>query len=179
MQTAGLALLLATTTISAGINWLWTPPQIPFSPKGEVKVEAKAADEALIQAETTLGEVHTPQKVAQEAPVASFKPRFYTSTYDGTIKHYASLYGVSSEFLSCIIFHESGFRPEVKNKNSSATGLGQFISSTWVSFRKRMGEDTDLELRKNPEESIKTLSWALSKGYKNHWLVVQNKLCEE
>lgn len=98
--------------------------------------------------------------------------------HQGAVDQYANQYGVSSELMNCILFKESSFNPSAKNKNSSATGMAQFIKSTWTSFRTRMGEDANLDLRLDARESIKTLAWALSKGYKNHWQVVTNGSCK-
>lgn len=93
------------------------------------------------------------------------------SEFDSLIERYSNNYGVSYKVVDCIIKKESSYNPEAKNPNSTASGLGQFLESTWIWMRGMMGEDTDLALRFNPEESIKTLSWALSKGYGPHWTV--------
>lgn len=66
-----------------------------------------------------------------------------------------------SGLVDKIIGVESGGNASAKNPNSSATGLGQFISSTWLAmFRKhfpaeaaKMGEAAILELRKDSEIS--------------------------
>ena len=73
--------------------------------------------------------------------------------------------------LDRLIKCESGWKTEAKSKTSSATGLGQFINSTWLSTRSKMGRDTDLELRRNPYEMIDTILvlWDGGKGA-NHWL---------
>lgn len=61
---------------------------------------------------------------------------------------------------------ESGGNAAAKNPNSTATGLGQFIESTWLNlFRKyfpaeaqQMGRDAILELRKDAEVSKKMIA---------------------
>ena len=104
-----------------------------------------------------------------ETPKPVKKTVIPPNPHQGAVDQYANQYGVSSELMNCILFKESSFNPSAKNKNSSATGMAQFIKSTWTSFRTRMGEDANLDLRLDARESIKTLAWALSKGYKNHW----------
>lgn len=51
---------------------------------------------------------------------------------------------------------ESGFNINAKNKTSTASGLFQFISDTWIRVRKYMGASTDLALRYNTDENIRT-----------------------
>lgn len=55
-----------------------------------------------------------------------------------------------------IAFCESTNNPLVKNKNSSATGLFQFINSTWRDTRFRMNLDPSLDLRLDPVENSRT-----------------------
>lgn len=69
--------------------------------------------------------------------------------------------GVSFSYLMEKAAAESSFNPTVKAKTSSATGLFQFINSTWMDMMNKHGAkhgiDTNqsrqdlLELRKNPE----------------------------
>lgn len=69
--------------------------------------------------------------------------------------------GAIDGFVDRVIKVESGGRADAKNPNSSATGVGQFIDSTWLAlFRKyyperaaNMGRDAILELRKDAATS--------------------------
>lgn len=118
---------------------------------------------------------------ASEPIVEAPKPKktnIPANPHQGSVDQYSKQYGVNPELMNCILFKESSYNAGAKNKTSSATGMAQFIKSTWVSFRTRMGEDTNIDLRLDPIESIKTLAWALSKGYKNHWQVVTNGSCK-
>ena len=54
---------------------------------------------------------------------------------------------------------ESGLNPNAKNKHSTASGVFQIIKGTWIGNRKAMGLDTDLSLRFNAEENIKTAKY--------------------
>lgn len=48
---------------------------------------------------------------------------------------------VSDETLNCIITIESGGRPNIKAPTSTATGLGQFLDSTWLATVRRHRPD--------------------------------------
>lgn len=78
-------------------------------------------------------------------------------------------YPEEAPLMDRIISCESGWRPEAKNGSSSASGLAQFISSTWVSSRTRMGLDASLSLRFDPIENIDTAVWLLRKEGPTHW----------
>lgn len=120
-----------------------------------------------------------PKVEAAEPVEAPKKTKIPANPHQGAVDQYAKEYSVSPELMNCILFKESSYNPSAKNKNSSATGMAQFIKGTWTSFRTRMGEDPNLDLRLDARESIKTLAWALSKGYAHHWEVVNNNSCKE
>ncbi|WP_420492375.1 hypothetical protein [Allomesorhizobium alhagi] len=69
--------------------------------------------------------------------------------------------GAIDSFVERVIKAESGGRADAKNPNSSATGAGQFIESTWLDLFRRhfparaqtMGRDAILELRKDADVS--------------------------
>ena len=78
------------------------------------------------------------------------------------IAHASDKTGVDFSYLLQQAQVESSFRPELKAKTSSATGLYQFIESTWMNMVERFGDEFDidtegkseadiLEMRKNPE----------------------------
>lgn len=60
-------------------------------------------------------------------------------------------------FLNKLVGVESGFNPDAKNPNSSATGLGQFTAGTWTDAVKAAGKDYTLADRKDPEKSMTIL----------------------
>lgn len=49
------------------------------------------------------------------------------------IRHYSSVYGISSDTPFCIAKYESGYNQYSKNRNSTASGVFQYLSSTWSS----------------------------------------------
>lgn len=79
-----------------------------------------------------------------------------------------SLNNAIDAFTNRVVKAESGGNPNAKNPNSSATGTGQFIESTWLNlFRKyypeqaaNLSRDAILDLRKNAD-----YSYALIQAY--------------
>lgn len=73
----------------------------------------------------------------------------------------SSLDGVIRDYVEDVVKAESGGKADAKNPNSSATGVGQFIESTWLNlFRKyypemaqNMSRDAILGLRKDADVS--------------------------
>lgn len=73
---------------------------------------------------------------------------------------------VSDETLNCIIQIESGGNPRAKAATSSATGLGQFLNSTWLGLidqhrpdiAESMDQTAQLALRLDPFLSIEMLA---------------------
>lgn len=130
-----------------------------------------------ISATSGVSKVYAAEPIV-EAPKPVKTSKIPANPHQGAVDQYSKQYGVDPDFMNCILFRESSYNAGSKNKNSSATGMAQFIKSTWVSFRTRMGEDANLDLRLDPRESIKTLAWALSKGYASHWQVVTNGSCK-
>lgn len=102
----------------------------------------------------------------------------YRQQISNWVSQYSNQYGVPEHYVHCIIQHESRYNEIAVGDSGRAVGLGQFWPGTWEGFRKLMGEDPNVELRKNPEENIKTLVWALSENRDGNWSVVEPlKLC--
>lgn len=70
---------------------------------------------------------------------------------------------------------ESSNNPNAKAKTSSATGLYQFIDSTWGNLVKEMGKDYTLEDRKDPKKSQEVIEYFTKKNEK----YLKNKLDRE
>ena len=86
---------------------------------------------------------------------------------DALFSKYSSQYNIDREQLRRIAICESSLNPQAKNINY--VGLYQFGQSAWVSARQSMGLSTDLTLRTDPEESIKTAAWMISQGRASAW----------
>lgn len=80
---------------------------------------------------------------------------------------YASQYNVSKDLLKKIAGCESGFNPNAVNNDYA--GLFQFASFAWREARSRLGADDNLDLRFNPEESIRTAAHEISYKGTSGW----------
>jgi hypothetical protein len=82
-------------------------------------------------------------------------------------ERFANEFGVDVWQLRRIADCESGFNTNARNLNY--LGLFQFSPQSWKSIRQLMGTDTNPDLRVNPEEAIKTASYAISIGRSSMW----------
>lgn len=80
---------------------------------------------------------------------------------------YASHYSIDREQLKKIADCESGRNPLAEN--GPYGGMYQFSENSWISTRTAMGMDTNVTLRFNAEEAIRTAAFKLSTGGKNAW----------
>ena len=113
-------------------------------------------------------ETPTPTVLPTATPTVAPQPTAATSTDLETLfGKYSSQYSVSEDELKKIANCESGF-----NTNSDTglyAGMYQFSAGTWSSIRGAMGLDGNPDLRKNPEEAIRTAAFMLSRGQQNAW----------
>jgi len=86
---------------------------------------------------------------------------------DALFSKYATQYNIDREQLRRIAICESNLNPQAKNINY--VGMYQFGQPAWISNRTAMGLNTDLTLRTDPEESIKTAAWMISQGKASAW----------
>ncbi|HEY6906240.1 MAG TPA: transglycosylase family protein, partial [Ignavibacteriaceae bacterium] len=89
------------------------------------------------------------------------------------IEKYAKQYGADKDMMIHIAKCESGFRERAVN--GPYAGMYQFISSTWNSNRRAMGEDPNPELRFVAEEAIKTAAFKMGRDGYGAWPVCQKK----
>lgn len=83
--------------------------------------------------------------------------------------------GDFGKFIDRLIGRESAGRADAQNPNSSARGLGQFISSTWLSYMKEMQSGLattlsprdQLALRDNPVYSREATEWYARRNAKS------------
>lgn len=73
------------------------------------------------------------------------------------IKQAASRTGVDFSYLLQQAGAESSFRPELKAKTSSATGLYQFIESTWMNMVERFGDEFGFDMKGKSKKDILAL----------------------
>lgn len=63
--------------------------------------------------------------------------------------------GVDAQFIERLVGHESGGDADARNPNSTATGHGQFIESTWIDMLDRYGEAYGLNPNLSREERLR------------------------
>jgi len=97
--------------------------------------------------------------------------------YNGSCYDYvdemASKYKVDGEVMRRIIKAESGGNPNAKNKNSTASGCGQFIKSTWEGTLRQMGREwvTPFDARTN----VEAMAFKISRGGIGAWNASKSK----
>lgn len=110
-------------------------------------------------------EPRSPIKVEAEIK-PEVKPIIAKSEVEKLIVKY---FGDDAEMALKIAKCESGFNEKAKNKTSTASGVFQILSGTWISNRKAMGLSTNLNLRFNAEENIKTAKYIHSRRNWQPW----------
>jgi len=95
------------------------------------------------------------------------QPKYSQEEIHGFIERFASQYSVDPNVLRHIAVCESGFNQFALN--GPYAGLFQFGRSSWVNNRTLMGEETNLDLRFNAEESVQTAAFIISRGIKDIW----------
>lgn len=86
------------------------------------------------------------------------------------IRQAARIAGVDPVVAVNVANCESGLKPNVKNAHSSASGLWQFINSTWKSTAKRRGLDWPLSDRFDPVKSTDMALWLVKADGWGHWI---------
>ena len=89
------------------------------------------------------------------------------------IEKYAVEYGVDRNMMIGIAKCESGFRENAIN--GPYAGIYQFVSGTWISNRRAMGLDENLDLRFNAEEAVRTAAFKMNRDGFGAWPVCQHK----
>tara|TARA_R100000951_G_scaffold1557_5_gene3279 strand:- start:5298 stop:7727 length:2430 start_codon:yes stop_codon:yes gene_type:complete len=138
------------------------------SQKSLSKAEKQLASKAYFTVDKLMKESNLAGALGGGVGGASVAPERYVPKADSPkddigdlIKNTPESKPESNTFVDKIIGAESGGNPNAKNPKSSATGLGQFISSTWMDMINRhapelaegKSRDAVLALRKNPEIS--------------------------
>ena len=85
----------------------------------------------------------------------------------------AAKYGVDADLMTRIIKAESGGNPLSKNKNSTASGCGQFIRGTWAGTLRQMGREwvTPFDAQAN----VEAMAFNISRGGIGAWNASKSK----
>lgn len=88
---------------------------------------------------------------------------------EGLVEKYC---GEKSALAKRIIKAESNWNPQAKNKSSSASGLFQFIKSSWASYSKKAGVNGDVF---DAHDNIKVGCWVLNTTGTSPWNASKSK----
>lgn len=109
----------------------------------------------------------TPAPTVAPTPISTVTPQPTPTDLNALFTKYGDEYKVDKEQLKRIAVCESKLNTNAGNKWYA--GLYQFGEGSWAAIRKELGQNTDIALRKNPEEAVRTAAFVLSKGRANIW----------
>lgn len=114
----------------------------------------------------------TPSPLPTNTPTPTLLPSptpipVSSNELDNWFNTYSNQYNIDRNTLFFIAVCESKLNPNASNGDYK--GLYQFSSGTWQSTRKTMGLDQSLDIRFNPEESIKTAAFKIANGGSGAW----------
>lgn len=110
----------------------------------------------------------TPVPTPTQIPEPTSTPDVWSpASMEHWFAQYAGQFGADKNLLERIANCESHFNPNAIN--GDYVGMFQFSTSTWINYRSQMGMDTNPALRTNPEESIKTGAFLVSKRGSAPW----------
>ena len=109
----------------------------------------------------------TPSPIPTPKPTVVPIPPATSEEINKFIERFAAQYKVNPDVLRHLAVCESGFNSRAVN--GIYTGLYQFWPTTWKNNRRLMGEDADINLRFNAEESVQTAAYILSIGRIGIW----------
>jgi len=90
-----------------------------------------------------------------------------SANLDELFTKYSSEYSVDKELMKRIAYCESRLNPAAAT--SQYAGLYQFSESLWIQTRTLMGLNSDVNLRLNAEESIRTAAFMISQNHLYIW----------
>jgi hypothetical protein len=111
----------------------------------------------------------------REPPVGLSQPKrggtysgrdYSVSEVQALIIRYSQQYGTSPEIPLAIAKCESGFRYDAKNKSSSASGVFQWLSSSWRSQPASEGGTVSVF---NADKNISAAVWLIAHGQTSPW----------
>jgi hypothetical protein len=112
--------------------------------------------------------IPTPTSTPTPSPTCTPTPLPFTSTdYEKWFTTYSNNQSINKELLKRIAFCESGLNPGAIN--GIYGGLYQFSTNSWISARKSMNQDSNPDLRFNPEEAIKTAAFKIATAGIRAW----------
>lgn len=101
--------------------------------------------------------------------VSGYAGREYSKDeVEALIVHYATVYGIDPEAPKCIAWRESGYNQFSKNKSSSASGVFQYLNSTWRATDEGKAGHSVFDADANVKAAVKYMA---SRGNAQPWVV--------
>jgi hypothetical protein len=116
----------------------------------------------------TLIPTFTPTPTPTVVPTPTLAPVIILpKDLDELFTKYSDEYSVNKELLRRIANCESSLNPNAST--SRYAGLFQFAEPIWIQTRNLMGQNPDVNLRFNAEESVRTAAFMISQGHLGIW----------
>lgn len=146
------------------------PTSSPTPPATQINTAIVQATLAPTPTKVTMTPTSTFIPTQTPMPISPTPTRIIASAgeIDGYFEKYSHEYSVDINLLRKIAVCESGYNTNSKSKHGYA-GMFQFSESAWRGARNRMGQDNNPDLRFNPEESIKTAAFKISRDGTGAW----------
>lgn len=104
--------------------------------------------------------------------VSTFSGRHYSSDeVIQLIKNYSALYGISADLPLAIAKCESGYNQFAKNRTSTASGVFQYLASTWSATDQGKAGLSVFDADANVKAAV---SYIASRGHARPWLASQH-----
>jgi hypothetical protein len=132
-----------------------TPPATPTAFRSHTPMPSPSITPIPIPVSTS-----TPSPAQSREPVTG-------QQLDSWFDTYAGRYSIDRSLLHRIAVCESNLNPDAVN--GPYGGLFQFSQNSWISTRRAMNEDSDVTLRFDAEEAIKTAAFKISVGGVGAW----------
>ena len=112
----------------------------------------------------------TPTETPSPSPTekTEIQPQPTSNELEAWFTKYAEDFHIDREQLRRTAQCESGFNTNANN-NDLYLGMYQFGESAWIGARQRMGLDSNVALRTNAEEAIKTAAFKINQGEQGAW----------
>lgn len=150
----------ATTSVINGVN----PVETIITPKPEL------AKPKQVQAKQVTPQTKQSFYASVEAELSNIPAQGSCFDY---VPEMAAKYGVDADLMTRIIKAESGGNALAKNKNSTASGCGQFIRGTWAGTLRQMGREwvTPFDAKTN----VEAMAFKISRGGIGAWNASKSK----
>lgn len=150
----------ATTSVINGVN----PVETVITPKPEL------AKPKQVQVKQATAQTKQSFYASVEAELSNIPAQGSCFDY---VPEMAAKYGVDADLMTRIIKAESGGNSLAKNKNSTASGCGQFIRGTWAGTLRQMGREwvTPFDAKTN----VEAMAFKISRGGIGAWNASKSK----